>query len=70
MTSERTRQIAEGVQQHMRNQGATSPEAVAEDGNAAGGFVDGCDDYSAFAFSAYRDGRQYYVTVEDVTTRE
>lgn len=72
MTNEaHTRQIAEGVQQYMRDhQRATSDEAVAEDSNACGGFVDGCDDYNAFAFSAYIDGRQFYITVEDVTIAE
>jgi hypothetical protein len=50
--------------------GAETIEELGEDGNASGGFADGCDSYQGFAFSAYVDGRHYYVTVEDVTIKE
>lgn len=60
-----TKRIAEAVK------GGASEQIVNENGGAAcEGFIEGCDAYDAFMFTTEIDGREYCVTVEDVTTRE
>jgi hypothetical protein len=61
---------AEQVRGLFRDLGAENIDGISEDGNASGGFTDGCDSYQGFAFSAHIGGRHYYITVEDVTIRE
>lgn len=42
---------------------------VEDDDNASAGFRDTCDAYEGLAFSVADGGRDYRVTVEDVTLR-